>query len=506
MQSQPLLSPREFPFSCCTDYQLISEFTNSKSKLLDLFYSNGFSKQINNLINDFAKDNYKCKFYNNSSFPKLIKEHHLDCLKAIHINIRSLELNKYMLKAYLNTLGCDFDLIFLSETGRVNIASVEDVFKGYNLIYQPPSTAKGGSGILIKTNSFDSVTKLDTPNFTINKTCTCKNCLYENVWVKLKSQGQEIITGSIYRHPGGNIDHFLSSFEHIFTNIKDNSWSIIAGDININLLNINDDSTSKYVNNFLQANFIPCINLPTRFCKTTATLIDHIMVKVPRKYIQTKVSAGNLIADITDHLPNFVLINTKIAHSKERPYIRLFTKKKIEKFEKDKNNFNQLITLINNESLAHANVNASYTEFFSNLMKLLNSYFPLVKLSRSKMKNKPYITPGIKISIKERNRLYEKYLSNKNTQTKAAWKLFRNKVSDVIKKSEKMYYQNQLQEHSNSSQGMWKVFGKIIKNKHTQNKINSINVNNQDITNTSPIAVEFNKYFSSVGVNLAKKL
>ena len=195
MQSQPLLNPHEFPFSCCTDYQLISEFTNSKSKLLDLFYSNGFSKQINNLINDFAKDNYKCKFYNNSSFPKLIKEHHLDCLKAIHINIRSLELNKYMLKAYLNTLGCDFDLIFLSETGRVNIASVEDVFKGYNLIYQPPSTAKGGSGILIKTNSFDSITKLDTPNFTINKTCTCKNCQYENVWVKLKSQGLEMVSG-----------------------------------------------------------------------------------------------------------------------------------------------------------------------------------------------------------------------------------------------------------------------------------------------------------------------
>ena len=88
------------------------------------------------------------------------------------------------------------------------------------------------------------------------------------------------------------------------------------GDININLLNVNDDSTSKYVNNLLQSNFIPCISLPTRFCETTATLIDHIMVKVPRKFIQSKVSAGNLLADITDHLPNFVLINTKISHSK----------------------------------------------------------------------------------------------------------------------------------------------------------------------------------------------
>ena len=503
MINQTLISPREFPFSSCTDYQLISELTNSKSKLLDLFNSNGFSKQINNLINDFAKDNYKCKYHNHSSFPKLLSEHHNNGLKAIHINIRSLDLNKYILKAYLDTLGCEFDLIFLSETGRVNIASVEDIFKDYNLIYQPPSTAKGGAGILIKTNSFDSITKLDTPNYTPKKSCTCSNCLYENVWVKLRSQGQEIITGAIYRQPGGNIDHFLSSFEHIFTNIKDNAWSIVAGDININLLNVNDEATSKYVNTFLQANFVPCINLPTRFCETTATLIDHIMVKVPRKYINTKVSAGNLLVDITDHLPNFVLIDTKISHSKNRPLVRLFTKKNKEKFEKELNNLNPLISLNNNESLVHNNVNESYNEFFSNLVKLLNHYFPLVKLSRSKMKNKPYITSGIKVSIKHRDRLYEKYLNNKNKYTKAAWKSFRNKLSDTIKKSEKLYYQSQLKEHSNSCQGMWKVFGKIIKNKPSHNKINSINVNNLDISNTSKITEEFNKYFCSIGEHLA---
>ena len=75
----------------------------------------------------------------------------------------------------------------------------------------------------------------------------------------------------------------------------------------------------------------------------------------------------------------------------------------------------------------------SYNEFFSNLMKLLNLYFPLVKLSRSKWKNKPHITPGIKVSIKHRDRLYEKYLNNKNKSTKAAWKSFRNKYGILLK-------------------------------------------------------------------------
>ena len=126
-----------------------------------------------------------------------------------------------------------------------------------------------------------------------------------------------------------------------------------------------------------------------------------------------------------------------------------------------------------------------------------------MKPSRSKMKNKPYITSGIKVSIKYRDKLYAKYLNNKNKHTEAAWKSFRNKVSDIIKKSEKMYYQQQLKEHSNSCQGMWKVFGKMLKNKHSHSKINSIRVNNLDITNTSTITEEFNKYFCNIGEQLA---
>ena len=504
MVNQFLSNARQLPFACCTDYQVINEFENSKTKLLDLFNCNGFSKQINTYINDFAKDNYTCKYYNHSSFPKVLGEHDKDCLKTVHINIRSLEKNKFELKSYLETLGCKFDLIFISETGHVNISSIEDVFKGYSFIYEPPSTAKGGAGILIKNNSFESIVKLENSQFRIDKTCNCNNCLIENVWVKLKSHGKEIVTGCIYRHPGGNIEHFIRSSEHIFTNLNENSWYIIAGDININLLNINDNATNKYVSNFLQANFIPCINLPTRFCETTATLIDHIMVKVPRKCIQTKVNSGNLLVDITDHLPNFVLIDTKMQHSKERPYIRLFTKKKIEKFNQDISNFSPLITLNENETLIHSNIHLTYNEFITNYMKLLNLYFPLVKLSRSKMKNKPYITSGIKVSIKQRDKLYEKYLNNKTKENKVAWKRFRNKVKDTIKNAEKLYFKNQLNQHANSCQGLWKVFGKVIKNKQSQNDINSIKINENNITDTPSIVEEFNKYFCSIGEHLSK--
>ena len=175
--------------------------------------------------------------------------------------------------------------------------------------------------MLIKISKFDSICEIRDTNYCIKKKCTCTNCIVESVWVKLVRSDKEFLVSSIYRHPSGNIDHFVDSIEQIFSNINDNAWYIVAGDININLMNTEDQQTTNYSDKFLNSNFIPCINLPTRFCDSTATLIDHIMLKVPRKLIQTRVNAGNLISDITDHFPNFVLIDTKITNSISRPYI-----------------------------------------------------------------------------------------------------------------------------------------------------------------------------------------
>ena len=117
----------------------------------------------------------------------------------------------------------------------------------------------------------------------------------------MTSNDQEFIIGSVYRHPGGNIQHFIDAFSHILKQANDKAFYVWAGDINIDTLKYDKDKNiSDYVTNFIEANFIPCITLPTRFTDVSATLIDHIMVKVPQKIIQNKVSAGNLVTDITD--------------------------------------------------------------------------------------------------------------------------------------------------------------------------------------------------------------
>ena len=91
-------------------------------------------------------------------------------------------------------------------------------------------------------------------------------------------------------------------------NINVNTISIIAGDFSIDLINSENKQFEHYINSILQTSFIPCVTIPTRITYHSTSLIDHILLKTTKKLIQTKISAGNIINDISDHLPNFIII------------------------------------------------------------------------------------------------------------------------------------------------------------------------------------------------------
>ena len=149
-------------------------------------------------------------------------------------------------------------------------------------------------------------------------------------------------------------------------------------------------------------NFIPTITAPTRITDNSVTLIDHIFVKLPKSKNNNKISAGNLLCDISDHLPNFTIINMNIKKTKERPYIRLYNKNNICKFES--NVESELLETKNiiNDNNTNADNNDMYNTFETKLHYLHDTYFPLIKMSRSKFRDKDWITEGIKRSIKYR--------------------------------------------------------------------------------------------------------
>ena len=113
-------------------------------------------------------------------------------------------------------------------------------------------------------------------------------------------------------------------------------------------------------------------------------------------------------------------------------------------------------------------------------------------MSRKAFKTKPHITKGIQASIRNRNKLYKKYLNNPTDVNKAIWKKIRNKTSEIIRRAESLYYKSIISEHNNASRNLWKTFGKILNSKMIKhNKIKKINTNGETLTEPNKITKNF---------------
>jgi len=114
------------------------------------------------------------------------------------------------------------------------------------------------------------------------------------------------------------------------------------------------------------------------------------------------VSSGNLVTDISDHMPNYILIrdnNNKLKSS--RPLVRIFS-------EKNNQNFlNNLYSVDWNAVYNEGDVNVTYENFISDISQAFHRNFKLTKLSRKRSKDKGWITSALKKAVKSK-KLYKR--------------------------------------------------------------------------------------------------
>ena len=78
------------------------------------------------------------------------------------------------------------------------------------------------------------------------------------------------------------------------------------GDFNVDLLRIDSHPGSEnFINTLGSFFFQPHILQPTRVTDHSSTLIDNIFFNS----IEHFIISGNLVYDLTDHLPNFIILN-----------------------------------------------------------------------------------------------------------------------------------------------------------------------------------------------------
>lgn len=481
------LSEFVFPFRSISNYALSVELFGSKvyNDLIEnedikaLTYSNDILKEL-----DFKYyTGIQCKSLLNSVQKNLN-------LSIFHVNIRSLNANYRNLIEFINSNNFDFDIIILSEIWSLNLDCYKNLFSGFEFFYQCSLSRAGGVGIYCKT-SLNPTPRADLSHCDAN---------FESSFIDVISGKTKFSIGGFYRHPNTPINDFMSTFSEIINRIQ-NKNTAIFGDFNIDLNKYNNDVLVQgYVDALIAKGLLPYTYLPTRVSRNSATIIDHVFSNCHSNF---KIKSGLAVADLSDHLGNFLLIlNNNSSHSlcKNRPFIRVYNKQNI-------NNFMNYVSSFNWSQIYSFNdCDTAFNYFHKTIQNLHDTAFPLVKISRKKFKDKPWITAALKQSINTKYFLYKKYLTNRRELDEIAYKNYRNKLRHLLKVAERNYYSNILNSKLNNIKNIWQHINQIIGNRKSKTipTVSKLNVNGNHLSDSQLIANAFNDYFASIGQNLAQ--
>lgn len=426
-------------------------------------------------------------------------------LSFFHLNINSLSKHFDDLTVLLESLSMNFSVIGISET-RLNSLSLHsnnfDIAGYFHLPTTTESTAGGTSLFISKSLSFTSRSDLSSYLY-------CSKFL-ESTFVELSFNNQpNIVVGCIYKHPKFSIPEFNNLISTVLETVdKEGKKLVFLGDFNINLLDFDSNhDVSSFLDTLTSHLILPSISIPTRITNTSKTVIDNILVSL----FPHKIRCGNLTVSISDHLPQFLILD-----SLSVPNINSGN----EKFYQDWKNFNRENFILDFFSvdwtkeleLHKRDPNFSFSAFYSLLTSLIDRNVPIRKMTKKQIKTslKPWITKGIKTSIYQRNKFYNLYLRSNRDEDKTFYhdnfKFYRNRIVNLIRNSKINYYNYYFLSNLNNSKNIWKGIKELINNKKSSHPKVSLNINETLESNPEILANHFNKFFTSIADEIRAKI
>ena len=160
------------------------------------------------------------------------------------------------------------------------------------------------------------------------------------------------------------------------------------------------------------------------------------------------------------------------------------------------------------------NANKSTKKFLDKINMLLDTYAPLkrVKKYKLKFKSKPWITLGLQKSTSVKNKLLTNFINKKDPILKEEchtnYKKYRNLLSTLMKKSKQAYYDRYFEKKWKIIKNTLKAIKSLISLKTVASSIPTVlSLDNGDtITNPYDIANIFNNYFACIAETTKKSI
>ena len=408
----------------------------------------------------------------------------------------------------IQNLGHCFDIIALSETwnelGSKKTKSIPEL-QGYNKFLQTHGNSlKGGCGFYVKSG----VKVVERKDLDISLKDDTNE--YETKWIEIiNKKAKNLLLCVCYRHPRKTSnDSFIKYMKDTLQKVeKKNLYTIITGDFNYDLLNIDRYAPAcEFLETLMSKNFQPCILEPTRIVfGHRPSLVDNFFINT----IDKKVTAGNLLSKISDHLPSFLILNNvydKLNKKGRQTKDYSNFDESLYKADLRKININSIKNSLNNPT---PDIDSIFCEFNKQLTDVINKHVPTKYLSIKEVnwKRKPWINMNLQKIINNKNKIYAKYARTKSTFWYEKYKVINKQVRSLLFSAKKDYYNNYFTSHMNNLCKIWSGINELTHVKK-QNHYEEIFLNTIGgiTTDQKNVANNFNRYFTNVADELVLKL
>lgn len=434
----------------------------------------------------FEKLRTECKYYTLTSSDADTHIPYSNRLSILHLNARSILTSERFesLVAFLHLTGIRWDIVCVSETWLDDETSKFRYLDGYDAFFEN-RTGKTGGGVAVYIRS-DCITSC-------NQLSLKSPAGTETVFVQCILPSTVLIVGQVYRPPNACPNTFMEEMSDILDMTTSSSSStIIAGDFNFDLNNIDCDTNASAFFNLLSSyGFLPSISLPTRQGDNRTSLLDNIFCN----NIANATSSGVICNDLSDHFPVYLtLMMEKFTVSRQCREITSFNYRRIKELRSHLQTELKDISLVTDPNEACEKIILAYS---SGISRYSFTYIP----SRKNTPIKPWITPGILSSINRKNELFILKSNSPSSSNINEYRRYRNVLVGVMRESKKAFIQNELK--NANPKKTWNILKELTEGSpHNETMSKKFRSNNGLVEDVDEIARSFNSFFTSIGKDL----
>ena len=262
---------------------------------------------------------------------------------------------------------------------------------------------------------------------------------FENCTIEIISQKRNMLIGSIYRPSNTNDKSFVENFSKYTTNLSDrkqcqNKDIILGLDHNLDLLKSDRHLvTQQFLEKLADLNMLPTIVKPTRITKTSATLIDNIII--------SKNQIGNfrsciINSDMSDHMPCLCVVDN-VLNTRREPKSVISRNLKPE-------NVKTLENQISNIQLdpTEMDVNKLFESLHQQLTSIIDETCPEreITIPIKRIIREPWMTNSLRKCAKKQQLLYKNFIKHRSDQVELKYKNYRNTLKKIKRFCKVDYY------------------------------------------------------------------